>query len=248
MLMLSLPDPLQRWRSDGLRYIARLPGGQAAVRIYDEGGKVDLNAASEQTLRALFNKLLGDDEHAATLVDRIMDWRDPDDLKRLHGAEAKDYLAAGKRYVPQNKNFQELEELQMVLGLNPVLYKKLESLLTIHSGQDGVNPQKASADALQLLFGLDAKTAADFVKQRQASPPSPPPPFVVPPGGIPVAGSADVAFTIYAQALSEDGPGAGIKAIVKRQYSRNNGAPFAFVSWKQQIFGPNGGLEAPVPK
>jgi general secretion pathway protein K len=248
MLMMSLPDPVQRWRSDGTRYLARLPSGQVAVTIFDEGGKVDLNAASEQTLRALINKLLGNDNQAAVLVDRILDWRDQDDLKRLHGAEAKDYLAENKGYIPQNKNFQALEELQMVLGLTPALYKRLEPLLTIHSGQDGVNPQKATAEALQILFGLDPKSAADFVRQRQASPANAPPPLVVQPGGIPVAGSADVAFTIIAQAQTEEGPGAGIKATVRRQFSRSNGAPFAFVSWKQQIFGTNRGPQAPTAK
>jgi len=249
MLMLSLPDPAKRWRSDGLSYQASLPGGQVELTIFDEGGKIDINAASEQTLRTLLGKLVGDDDLAASLTDKIMDWRDADDLKRLHGAEAKDYQAEGKGYVPQNKNFQALEELQMVSGLSPALYKKLEPLLTIYSGQDGINPQKASAEALQLLFGLDPKTVADFINLRRASPPNaPPPPLNLPPNGIQLAGSADIAYTVQAQSQLEDGSGAGLMAVMRRQFSRSNGAPFAFVSWKQQIFGPANRSEPPSPR
>jgi len=250
MLMLSLPDPAQRWRSDGAHYQASLPGGQVGLTIFDEGGKIDINAATEATLRTLLGKLAGNDDLAASLTDKILDWRDNDDLKRLHGAEAKDYQAEGKGYVPQNKNFQALEELQMVSGLTPALYKKLEPLLTIYSGQDGINPQKASAEALQLLFGLDPKTVADFIKLRRTSPPNapPPPPNVpLPPAGIRLSGGADTAYTVYAQSQSEQGSRAGLMAVIRRQFSRSNGAPFAFVSWKQQIFGSASATETDSP-
>ena len=248
MLMLSLPDPLKRWRSDGTPYEVNLPGGRVGVSIFDEGGKIDLNAATDQTLRALLGRLLGNDDMAAALTDKIMDWRDSDDLKRLNGAEAKDYQAQGKGYVPQNKNFQALEELQMVLGVTPALYKKLEPLLTIYSGQDGINPQKASAETLQVLFGLDPATVAEFIKLRRTAPPNAPaPPLNVPPGGIRLGGSADTAYTVYALAQLEDGPKAGLKAVIRRQFSRSNGAPFAFASWKQQIFGSDGGSDARSP-
>ena len=249
MLMLSLPDPLKRWRGDGTPYQVALPGGQVEVVLFDEGGKVDLNAASDLTLRTLLGKLIGNDDQAAALADKILDWRDNDDLTRIHGAEAKDYQAENKGYVPQNKNFQALEELQMVLGMTPALYKKLEPLLTIYSGQDGVNPQKASAEALHLLFGLDPKAAADFVRLRQASPANAPPPFpaAAAPGGIRPGGSADTAYSVHAQARLDGGGGAGLQAVMRRQFSRSNGAPFAFVSWKQQIFGASGAAEPPAP-
>lgn len=238
MLMLSLPDPAKRWRSDGMRYRVALPGGEVAVTVIDESGKIDLNAASEQTLRTLLGKLVGNYDRAAALADSIMDWRDGDDLKRANGAEAKEYQAAGKPYAPQNKNFQALEELQMVLGITPALYKRLEPLLTVYTGQDGINPHKAPPETLSLLLGLDAKTVADFVSLRRAAPPSAlPPPLNAPPGGVHMIGGGDVAYTLLARALTEEGAGAGLQVVAKRQFSRSNGAPFAFVSWRQQIFG-----------
>ncbi|MFM8332283.1 MAG: general secretion pathway protein GspK, partial [Candidatus Methylumidiphilus sp.] len=176
LLMLSLPDPAQRWRGDGTPYAAQLPGGRVLLAIFDETGKVDINAASPQTLRILIAKVHGNAEEAAALADKIVDWRDGDSLRGVNGAEAEDYRADGKPYVPQNKNFQALEELQMVLGITPALYKKLEPLLTIYTGLDGVNPLKATAEALQLLLGWDAKTAADYIQARRTAPPTAPPP------------------------------------------------------------------------
>ncbi|MDD5034552.1 MAG: type II secretion system protein GspK [Methylococcaceae bacterium] len=251
MLMLSLPDPQKRWRSDGMRYEVKLPGGDVVLTIFDEGGKIDINAASEQTLRDLLIKVVGNDPRSLALADRILDWRDSDNLRRANGAEDKDYLAEGRAYVPQNKNFQSLEELQMVLGMTPALYKKLEPLLTIYTGQDGINPLKASAEVLRLLLGLDEKTIADYLSQRRANQANlPPPTLSTPTGGIRVAGGGDIAYTIFAQARLSEGQGAGLKVTVRRQRSRN-GTPFAFVSWKQQIFGANDKFDAanfPMPR
>jgi len=241
LLMLSHPDPLKRWRTDGTPYEAVLPGGRVRVAIFDESGKIDLNAASEQTLRALLDRLAGNEDLAAGLADKILDWRDNDDLTRLHGAEAKDYQAEGKAYVPQNKNFQALEELQMVSGLTPALYKTLEPLLTIYSGQDGINPQKASAGTLRTVLGLDEKTVADYVELRRATPANAPPPLPIPQGAIHLNQGGEIAYTLFARAAEG---GAGVKAVARRQISRNNGAPFAFVSWKQQFFAAEGGVEA----
>jgi len=98
------------------------------------------------------------------------------------------------------------------------------------------------------VLGLDAKTVADYLNLRREMPANaPPPPLNLPPGGIRLIQGGELAYTIFAQALPEDGPGAGVKAVVRRQYSRNNGAPFAFVSWKQQLFGAEGGLDAASP-
>ncbi|MCX7109297.1 MAG: type II secretion system protein GspK [Proteobacteria bacterium] len=239
LIMLSQPDPIKRWRSDGTSYKVALPGGVVGVTLFDESGKIDINSASEQTLRTVLGKLMGGDEMAAlSLLDKIIDWRDSDNLKRVNGAEEKDYQTEGKAYVPQNKNFQVLEELQMVLGMTPALYKKLEPLLTIYSGQDGINPQKASGEALRLLFGMDEKAVADFLNLRRTSPPNTPaPPLNVPPGGVRAIGGGDSTYTIFAQSRTEEGSGAGLKVVARRQFSRSNGAPFAFLSWKQQILG-----------
>lgn len=235
MLMLRLPDVRKRWRSDGRLYEIGLPGGRVRLRIFDEAGKIDINASQQAALVGILTKLLGNADRAAALADAILDWRDGDDIKRLRGAEAKDYQAEGRGYVPQNKNFQALEELQMVLGMTPGLYRKLESVLTIYTGQDGINPLKASREALMALPGLDEKMVTDYLLRRRESPVNNPPPFPVPPSGIPVVSAGDLAYTVFAETRLPEGQSVGLKAVIKPHGRRN--APFAIMSWKQQTAG-----------
>lgn len=234
LMMLSLQDPHQRWRSDGTVYTPTLPGGRLRIQIFDESGKFDINAAQEPTLRALLNKALGDNQDQADrLAAAILDWRDPDDLVHLNGAEETEYQQADKGYVPRNTNFQTLEELQMVLGMKPAIYQRLERVLTIYSGQDGINPNKASLEALLMLPGVDESMARSFIEQRRAALPgvSVPFPLQIPPGGPRLTGGGDSAYTIHAQALTEEGQLTGVQAVAKRQATGHS--PYTFLSWKQ---------------
>jgi general secretion pathway protein K len=234
LMMLSLQDPHQRWRSDGTVYTPTLPGGRLRIQIFDEAGKFDINAAQEPTLKALLNKALGErQDQADALAAAILDWRDPDDLVHLNGAEETEYKQADKGWAPRNTNFQTLEELQMVLGMTPAIYRRLERVLTIYSGQDGINHKKASLEALMMLPGVDEAMARSYIEQRRATLPGAEPPFPIqiPPGGPRLTGGGDNAFTIYAQSLTDEGQLTGVLAIAKRQATGHS--PYTFLSWKQ---------------
>lgn len=232
MLMQSLPDPTKRWRSDGTPYQVQLPGGMVRVRLLDEGGKIDINAAQETTLTALLTRLIGNPDGAAALANAILDWRDADDLTRTHGAEAKEYEGEGKGYGPTNRNFQALEELQMVRGVTPALYRRLEPLFTLYTGQDGINPAKASRDVLLALPGMDARTVDQFLETRRVTPPNTPlPPLPVQPNGVRLQASGDMAYTVLAESRLPEGEIFGLRAVIKRQRGRG-GAPFAIMMWR----------------
>lgn len=232
MLMQSLPDPKLRWRSDGTPYQVRLPGGEVRVRLLDEGGKIDINAAQEATLVALLTRFTGGPDEAAALSDAILDWRDPDDLTRNRGAEAKEYEAAGKGYGPTNRNFQALEELQLVRGMTPALFRRLEPLFTLYTGQDGINPAKASREALMALPGLEPSIVDQYLELRRTTPPNTPlPPLPVQPNGIRLQAVGDMAYTVLAESRLPEGEVFGVRAVIKRQRGRG-GAPFAIMAWK----------------
>ncbi len=73
--------------------------GEVAVRVRFERelGKIDLNAATDQMLRALPLALGLDEDSAATFADVIQDWRDENQLKLESGAEDRDYASGGGR-------------------------------------------------------------------------------------------------------------------------------------------------------
>lgn len=98
----------------------RLQNGESGtimVRIRAEAGKVDLNTGDEAAIAALFRAAGLDDGRAAALAAAVADWRDADDLRRLNGAERRDYAAAGLRDMPPNRPFADILELARVLGV-----------------------------------------------------------------------------------------------------------------------------------
>ncbi|SMF96955.1 general secretion pathway protein K [Methylomagnum ishizawai] len=238
MLMLMLPNPKLRWRADGTEYVWGSEQARVRIRVYDEGGKVDLNAATPTTLRGLFNLLLHDDDKAMALADAIQDWRDPDDLKGMHGAEAPEYEAAGLKTLPQNRNFLVLEELRGVLGMTPELYRKLQPWLTLYSSQDGLNPAKASREVLSALLNGDQGALETYLMQRsQAQVGAPPPPPPPPPPGLKFHQVGDMSYTVEAASEFADQPGSGVRATIKRGRGMD-GSPFTYLTWRARTTPP----------
>jgi len=162
------PTDLARWKGDGTEHAWQHGGGELRVTIRDESAKVDLNAAPPLLLKGLFRTAgLGEIE-ADALGDAVADWRDPDDLRGANGAERGDYAAAGRNYGPANMPFETTEELRLVLGMSDALYRRLESLVTVHSRLAGINAAVAPREVLLALPGATAAMVDAFIEQRQA--------------------------------------------------------------------------------
>ena len=114
--------------------------------VTPESGKIDLNAASDELIEALTavaTEALGrDSRQAVALAHAIQDWRDPDRERRLAGAEAADYAAAGRPGGPRDGPFPFVAELRSVIGMDEALFAVLAPALSVHHGQDqpGVAP------------------------------------------------------------------------------------------------------------
>lgn len=124
-------------------------GTTLSIAIQDEAGKVDLNIASPQLVRAL---VLGLGLSAGEAgVDAILDYRDEDDNRRVAGAERAEYLAAGRAYGPRNGPFFAVEELASVLGITQADADLLRPFLTIHSGLAGIDVNVAPQALIDVL-------------------------------------------------------------------------------------------------
>jgi general secretion pathway protein K len=164
-LMKPPTDP-QRWKGDGVVHELMLGDAVVRVTILDEAGKIDLNTASDSLLSGLFKSVGLNDDASAALLDAVLDWRDADSLRRLHGAEEEDYLAAGKNYTPANAPFGTVDELRQVMGMNPELYRKLAPALTVYSKQAGVNTAIAPREVLLAIPGVSAELVKQYLQQR----------------------------------------------------------------------------------
>lgn len=147
-------DPL--WRADGTPMTIELEDGTIDIRITDEAGRVDLNFADEELLRALLIGAGAAEREADALKDAILDWADQDDLRRLNGAEAAEYHAA-HRPEPGNRPFALAEELRLVKGMSPELARRLAPFVTVHARQRGIDPTVAPLELLALLPGMDGE-------------------------------------------------------------------------------------------
>lgn len=91
--------------------------GSFEVTIQDEERRVHLNRAGPDVLVRLIRQTGVDLRAAEAIADAILDWRDPDDLHRLQGAEADYYRALPQPYRARNGDFEALEELLLVKGM-----------------------------------------------------------------------------------------------------------------------------------
>ena len=151
-------SPDARWPADGSPHVFRFAGGEVSVSVRDEAGKIDLNRAPDDLLKGLLVVLGLAPEDAAPLVDAIIDYRDPDGLTRLNGAEDPDYARAGLPYGAKDRRFEAVEELQRVLGMTPALYARMRPFVTVYSGQSGIDPRVARHEVWMSLPGADRES------------------------------------------------------------------------------------------
>lgn len=223
-------DAPDKWRRDGTRQQWSFDGIPVRVELRDESAKIDLNTASDALLRGLLlTSGLADDE-ATQLLDAILDWRDPDSLKRPNGAEEADYREAGLAYKPANAAFQALEELQLVLGMRPELYRRLAPFITVYSRQPGVNPQLASREVLLSIPGLTTEIVDQYIAHREAARAQGLPLPTLPQAGSAASGTTMVA-SVLSEARLEDGTVFVREAVaLLRPVPRR---PVSFVAWRE---------------
>lgn len=164
------------WKTDGRLYTGKIGDGYYTVRITDESGKVDINTVSDVVLKNLLINIGVQGEEVDTIVDSTMDWKDPDDFHRLHGAESDYYMSLPNPYKAKNANFDTVEELLLVKGVTPeILYgstsgggkKGLIDFITVNSKRGQININAAPKEVLMAIPGMTPEIADIIIDYRQ---------------------------------------------------------------------------------
>jgi general secretion pathway protein K len=155
-----------RWRVDGSTQRIELFGLAIGISIQDELGRIDINHADGALLARVFRAAGLDEDGSARLTDKILDWRDTNPGRRLNGANAQDYRAAGYSHAPRKGAFQGVDELKLVMGMTPDLYRRVEPALTVYSGSQFFDQRVAPREALLALPGMDAAKVAAMLAAR----------------------------------------------------------------------------------
>jgi|GEM_PF-2271842 len=107
---------------------------------------LDINVSSEQEISAHLIFLGLTSKDANRLAAQIADWRDPDDLVRVNGAEKRDYVNVSNGTQPQNRAFVSVDELLFVKDMSKDLFDCVRPSLSVISGAH--MPGKALLEAL----------------------------------------------------------------------------------------------------
>lgn len=168
----NIPEK-ESWKLDGTPHRGEFGGGYYEVRIIDENGKVDINAAPDVLLKNLLIQLGLKNEESDAIVDAIMDWKDADDLRRLNGAESDYYMTLQNPYRAKNANFDSVEELIFVKGVtSELLYggegrKGLIDFITVHSKSPQVSINSAPREVLLSVPGITQEIADNIISYRE---------------------------------------------------------------------------------
>jgi general secretion pathway protein K len=216
LLLLQLIDPRNTTprRLDGFPFEMTFDNRVVHLSAQDQAGKIDLNAASEETLEALLTASGLDDSAAEALADKILDWREHGLGKRLNGAKADDYRAAGYTYGPREGYFPRVEELKLVMAMTHALYDRIAPVLTVYSQNPAVNPDVAPPEVLRLLPGMDADTIQQLLDARAGIDPTGDQGPIV--RNMPAAGTlTGHALALTAQVRAKDGTRVTRTAIIR---------------------------------
>ena len=80
--------------------------------LIDEASKLNLNTATQEMLEAL-------PDMTTELAAAIIDWRDTNTDLTQDGAESQNYLLCDPKYNCKDSNFETLEELRLLIGVEP---------------------------------------------------------------------------------------------------------------------------------
>ena len=168
---------------DGEWRESTLGGGVFRARLVDEGGKININRVSEETLRRIFTNIGMDGARRDTLVDAILDWRDEDELHRANGAENDYYASLTPAYTAKNGPLDSVDDLLWIKGMTRELFFgqsegtgsmpdqprgiALRDIFTIDSPIDRVNLRTASAEVIHALAGIPLERCRAFVEERK---------------------------------------------------------------------------------
>jgi len=220
------------WKREGEARRWEFDGAAITVRLSDESAKIDVNTANNELLKGLFRHAGLSEEDAAKLLDAVLDWRDPDTLKRPNGAEEPDYAQAGLKGRPANYPFQSTEELQLVLGMRAEVYQRIAPMITVYSRQAGVNPHLAQRPVLLAIPGVTAEAVDLFLVERETARQEGRMAPIFTAAGPYASYAQTAAVTVRADVVFDEGLTVSREAVamITPQFPRR---PYTFLAWRE---------------
>lgn len=186
-------DDVPRSPRDGTPIAISMAEGQAIYRIWDEGGKLDVNHAPVQMIGPALQSL-GDGQ----------------------GIDAFDAVTIAQVIVSQRQDANALGDFPSIaimlsqLGFPQEASLQARRMLTTYSGTAQINPRTASADLLRAVPGVGPSDVSRIIDSRSAGQPLP----QLGTAGIWLGGTEGPVYTIEAEGILASGVRVEIVATV----------------------------------
>ena len=141
---------------------------EAWYGLIDEESKININKASRSILERFFKAILDcDDTQAQELAAAMVDWRDSDSELSIPIGSAEDsyYQDLEYPYEAKDANFEVLEEVLLVKGMDKTIFDKIKNYITIYSsGRININ---TVSEVVLFAFGLSPDLVDKIVSFRR---------------------------------------------------------------------------------
>ena len=137
--------------------------------IVDEARKININKAGITTLQRLFKEVLDMNGYdAKALAASIVDFRDADSTLSIPQGSAEDsyYRHLSEPYDCKDANFEVLDELLLVRGMNKSIFNKIKGFITIYGDSKMVNINTAPKEVLYAI-GIEENLVDKIVSYRE---------------------------------------------------------------------------------
>ena len=140
----------------GWQYTQSLKGGQVRYYAVNESGKIDLNAGDPRLLELFLRHRKLSMEQAGVVLAALLDWRDPDNLLQLNGAEQEHYMHLPEPYIPRNGRIEDPAEFFLLRGTESLAGKfQAEDVFTIYNREKGINVNSLTPAMLDFIVDGD---------------------------------------------------------------------------------------------
>jgi general secretion pathway protein K len=147
----------------------RMAQANIVVRFTSENSRIDLNAASKETIAGLFAVLGATPRDANLFAERVIGWRTPPKPDQQN-SETDLYRASGLPYPPRAAPFNHVGELWLVAGLPPALVERALNYVTLFNGTPEIDVLDAAPEVIAALPGMTPGRLTAFLDQRELTP------------------------------------------------------------------------------
>lgn len=153
-------------RLDGHPYSLDLEG-QVVIQIQDQAGMINLAALNDEQHARLMKRLGVKSEEIQPLRMKYLDYVDADDLRRLDGAEKKDYSENTPANRPLKRPTEWLSIMDARNSVDPKKWNIIRRNLAADHTLLNININTATKESLEILFGASEEQSKSSIDSRE---------------------------------------------------------------------------------